>query len=224
MPDVHDAQRSDEYARLIDDVTRVMAARLQDAQLPLHILLSSPFGALNENQEELLGAARAAVDAADAELRQLRKLVDLDRGALQPLRQPVALPELLRPVLAIARARAEHGSVQLQVAVSDRAPRALVDATLTREALTTLVGTAIAAAAPADVVHVTAAEGDSGRLVIDMTHGPLAHASSLEWLLAERLLRAQDARLEERAGSTRVSLPAERPRAGGREGHTPARE
>ena len=65
-------ERAKEYATLIDDITGLMGTRIEDAQLPLHILLSSPFGALNENQEEMLSAAQSAVDSADVELRRLR--------------------------------------------------------------------------------------------------------------------------------------------------------
>ncbi|HXE61408.1 MAG TPA: hypothetical protein VN607_11915, partial [Gemmatimonadaceae bacterium] len=123
-------ERANEYATLIDDITGLMGTRIEEAQLPLHILLSSPFGALNENQEEMLSAAQSAVDSADVELRRLRKLVELDRGALTPVIQPIGLGELLRPALAIAQSRAVSASVQLHLDISDRAPRVLADATL----------------------------------------------------------------------------------------------
>ncbi|MGH7647357.1 MAG: hypothetical protein ACREND_04520, partial [Gemmatimonadaceae bacterium] len=108
-------ERAREYATLIDDITGLMETRIEEAQLPLHILLSSPFGALNENQEEMLSAAQSAVDSADVELRRLRKLVELDRGAVTPVIQPIGLAELLRPALAIAQSRAVSASVQLHL-------------------------------------------------------------------------------------------------------------
>ena len=215
MSDRSEGARAREYARLIDDITRVMGARLEEAQLPLHILLSSPFGALNENQEEMLGAAQAAVDAADVELRRLRKLVELDRGALTPVIQPVPVGELLRPVLAIGQARAAQASVQLRTDISDRAPRALVDATLAQEALTTLVTGAVAATRPAGDVRVSAVEREDGRVVIDIAHDAAPIPETLDRRLAQRLLDAQGAELTESPGLTRIALRAERPRAAG---------
>ena len=141
------ARRSITRARskdLLQAVTARFATRAQDAQLPLHILLSSPFGSLNENQEEMLGAAISAVDAIDTEVRELRKLVQLNRGELSIVTQPMNLAELLRPTLAIAAARAESAHVQLRPVVSDTSPRAIVDAVLAQEALTSILLDAIA--------------------------------------------------------------------------------
>ncbi|HEY7876804.1 MAG TPA: hypothetical protein VIC55_01185 [Gemmatimonadaceae bacterium] len=212
MRDDVSSDRAQEYATLIDEIARVMGARLQEAQLPLHILLSSPFGALNENQEEMLSAAQAAVDAADMELRRLRKLVELDRGALAPVVQPIGLAELLRPVLAIGQARAEQNGVQLRTEISDRAPRVMADAMLAQDALTTVLGGAIASTARAGDVLVRAGEREdgSGGIVIEITHGASSDAESLEMRLARRLLSVQRATLTEHGEYTRIDLPAER--------------
>lgn len=201
--------RAREYAELIDDITGLMSARLQEAQLPLHILLSSPFGALNENQEEMLSAAQSAVDLADVALRRLRKLVELDRGAVMPVIQPIGLGELMRPALAIAQARAVAAGVQLHLDISDRAPRVLADATLAQEALTTVLGVAIASTPAAGDVTVTAAEREEGRVTIEVTHARSAGPESLEVRLARRLFAAQHARLTEEPERTVIDFPAE---------------
>lgn len=201
--------RAKEYAELIDDITGLMSVRLQEAQLPLHILLSSPFGALNENQEEMLSAAQSAVDSADVALRRLRKLVELDRGAVTPVIQPIGLAELMRPALAIAQARAVSASVQLHLDISDRAPRVLADATLAQEALTTVLGVAIASTPAAGDVTVTAAEREEGRVTIEVTHARSAGPESLEVRLARRLFAAQHARLTEEPERTVIDFPAE---------------
>ena len=215
--DLAASERAKEYAELIDDITGLMSARLQEAQLPLHILLSSPFGALNENQEEMLSAAQSAVDSADVALRSLRKLVELDRGAVLPVIQPIGLGDLMRPALAIAQARAVAASVQLHLDISDRAPRLMADATLAQEALTTVLGVAIACTPAAGDVTVTAAERDEGRVTIEVTHARSSGPESLEVRLARRLLAAQNARLTEEPARTLVDFPAERPlRAAGR--------
>src|SRR6185437_13514099 len=191
--------RADEYAVLIDDITGVMSARIEDARLPLHILLSSPFGALNENQEEMLSAAQSAIDSADVALRRLRKLVELDLGAL------------MRPALAIAQSRATSASVQLHVDISDRAPRVLADATLAQEAITTLVCAAIATASAAADVAVRAGERADGRVAVEITHARSEGPASLDVRLARRLLAAQHARLTQDPERTIIDFPAERP-------------
>lgn len=209
--DLAASERAKEYAELIDDITGLMSARLQEAQLPLHILLSSPFGVLNENQEEMLSVAQSAVDSADVALRRLRKLVELDRGAVTPAIQPIGLGDLMRPALAIAQARAVSARVQLHLDISDRAPRVLADATLAQEALTTVLGVAIASTPTAGDVTVTAGEHDEGGVTIEITHAKSTGPESLEVRLARRLLAAQHARLTEQPERTVVEFPVERP-------------
>ena len=202
-------ERAQEYADLIDDITGVMGTRIEEAQLPLHILLSSPFGALNENQEEMLSAAQSAVDSADVALRRLRKVVELDRGAVTPVIQPIGLGDLMRPALAIAQARAVAASVQLHLDISDRAPRVLADAMLAQEALTTVLTVAVASTPAAGDVAVTAGERDEGCITIEVTHARSTGPESLDARLARRLLAAQDARLTEQPERTVVEFPAE---------------
>ena len=85
-------------------------------RLPLHILLENHFGDLNENQEEMLGAARKAAEAADADLVSLRQIAELDLGD-QPLRRdrmkPSELVDALRPML-IAAAESVGATVEVK--------------------------------------------------------------------------------------------------------------
>lgn len=69
-----------EHAALIARTAAELAARLDDVRLPLHILLSDHFGELNENQEEMLGAAQAAATEAAAVIARLRALIAGDPG------------------------------------------------------------------------------------------------------------------------------------------------
>ncbi len=206
-------ERAQEIEGLLQAVTERFAARTQDAQLPLHILLSSPFGTLNENQEEMLGAAMSAVDAIDTEIRELQKLLQLHRGELSIVTQPINLAELLRPTFAIAAARADAARVQLRPVVSDTAPRALVDAVHVQEAMTSILSDAIAHTSEGGDVHVDAGEGDRARLRVSITRRPMAtevaRAPSLEMRLARRLLEAQNCSLTTDGAVTVVDLPSE---------------
>jgi len=206
-------ERAREIEELLQAVTTRFAARTQDAQLPLHILLSSPFGELNENQEEMLGAAMSAVDAIDTEVRELQKLVQLHRGELSIVTQPMNLAEFLRPTLAIAAARAEVAHVQLRPFVSDTAPRAIVDAVHAQEAMTSILIDAIAHTAEGGDVDVNAGESDRGRIRISITRRPMvagaASPESLELRLARRLLEAQGGSITIDGAVTVVDLPSE---------------
>ncbi|MBK5188181.1 MAG: hypothetical protein JJD97_08030, partial [Gemmatimonadaceae bacterium] len=205
--------RAREIEGLLRDVTARFSARTQDAQLPLHILLSSPFGSLNENQEEMLGAAMSAVDAIDTEVRELHKLLQLHRGELSIVTQPINLAELLRPALAIAAARAESAHVQLRPVVSDTAPRAIVDAVHAQDAMTSILTDAIARTAEGGDVDVDAGEGDRAAIRISITRRPVVPgtggAASLEMLLARRLLEAQGCALTIDGAVTVVEMPSE---------------
>jgi signal transduction histidine kinase len=205
--------RAQEIEELLQGVTERFAARTQEVQLPLHILLSSPFGDLNENQEEMLGAAMSAVDAIDTELRELQKLVQLNRGELSIVTQPMNLSELLRPTLAIAAARAEVAHVQLRPFVSDTAPRAIVDAVHAQEAMTSILTDAIAHTAEGGDVDVNAGEDDHGRIRISITRRPMIAGAAttvpLELRLARRLLEAQGCSVTNDAAVTVVEMPSE---------------
>ena len=105
-------------------------------QLPLHILLENHFGDLNENQEEMLGAARTAAEAADVRIRQVQRLLALERGAVPMLPRPIGVAELLRPALAIAEARAAKRDAALRAVLAATAPRVLVDPVHAQDAVT----------------------------------------------------------------------------------------
>ena len=210
----HEAHaRAVEYASVLDDVARLMTARLEDAELPLHVLLSSPFGSLNENQEEMLAAAQSALGLADAEVRRLRKLLDLDRGALAMTLQAVSLTELLRPAFAIAGAHAHRSHVSFHTEVSDTASRVIVDPVYAQEALTTVFRSAVDRTDADGRVVVEAREEEDGRVTITIAHGSLAQVegASLDTRVARRLLALQHGAIVEIPGRTTVEFPSEQP-------------
>jgi len=206
-------ERARDIEGLLQAVTMRFAARTQDAQLPLHILLSSPFGALNENQEEMLGAAMSAVDSINTEVRELQKLLQLDRGELTFVTQPINLAELLRPALTIAAARAESAQIQLRPVISDTAPRVLVDAVHAQEAITSILTDAITHTDKGGDLVVDAGEGDRSHVRVSITRRPATAASlaalPLEMRLAERLLGAQGCTITNDGSVTVIELPSE---------------
>lgn len=203
--------RSETYLRLLEDLLRILPAKLEESQLPIHILLESPFGELNENQEELLGAARNAIESADIEVRRLRKLLDLERGAVSMAQQPMGVAELMRAPLAIAAARAEKAGVSHRWNVPIELPRVLADPTHMPEALTSQLGTAIGRTAPGETLLVEAREvADGARVAISLSHGDGPNALTADGLLAQRTIELQGGTIADGARATIIELPAER--------------
>lgn len=204
-------QRSAMYVRLLNEVLRVVPARLEESQLPLHILLESPFGELNDNQEELLGAAQSAVEAADLEVRRLRKLLDLEQGAITFLIQPVGIAELLRAPLAIAAARADKRGIGHDWSVPATMPRVRVDLSLMQEALTSALSRAIDLTPDGHRVALKVSESpDGARVQLTISHGSPGVDQSTERLLAERTIERQGGTMVDANGSTTIELSAER--------------
>ncbi|HMI58500.1 MAG TPA: hypothetical protein VK511_10655 [Gemmatimonadaceae bacterium] len=212
------SDREKQFEELLDEVTTHFADRTQEARMPLHILLSSPFGALNENQEEMLGAAQVAVDAVDTEVRQLRKLLQLHRGQLPIITQPIGVAELLRPPLAIAGARAERRHVQLRSTLSETMPRVIVDPVHAQESLTTILVNAVGQTAEAEDLEVDVRETDQGRVRIHIVIGgkaggeqssPGGNRESVDQRLAKQLLQAQNATVTEDDHGVSIELQIE---------------
>ena len=202
-------QRAADLAARLDETIGALSDGVQAVQLPLHILLDSPFGALNENQEEMLEAARAAAEQLEVRLRQSRKLIDVDRGAVAVHVWPIGLAELLRPALAIAEARAAKRGVTLQSSVSPLTPRALVDPMHAQEAVTLALGEALDRAESGSTLHLEAEQDGETRIRIRITGGP-APATTLPLRLAGALLRAQKGELVSDRTALSIDLPSER--------------
>ena len=132
-------------AHLRDEATMVAGvvsdslAQLDEVRLPLHILLESRFGDLNENQEELLRDARAAADSIDVALRRLGQVVDADRGALPVQLELVQLNDVVRSILPLARAAAERQGAHVEAALEPGLPRVKADRARLAEALALLI-------------------------------------------------------------------------------------
>jgi hypothetical protein len=91
-------RRLREEATMLAAVVRDTMARLDDVRLPLHILLETRFGELNENQEELLRDAQNGADALGEALRRLAQVVDVDRGALATQQELVQVNDVVRAI------------------------------------------------------------------------------------------------------------------------------
>jgi signal transduction histidine kinase len=161
-------------ARLRDEATMLAAVahdsivRLDDVRLPLHILLETRFGDLNENQEELLRDAQNGADALASALRRLAHVADADRGALAVQRELVQVNDVVRAILPLARAAAERQQARVDTSLEPGLPRVMADRARLAEALTLLAVEAAGAAGPEHPLTITTAR-DSGGASITLT-------------------------------------------------------
>jgi signal transduction histidine kinase len=200
-------QRAQDYARMLASIADASTKRLEEVRLPLHILLDNHFGDLNENQEEMLGAARAAAEAADADMLSLRQIAELDLGE-RPLRQdrmkPSDIMEALRPMLMAA---AEGAGVTLEFDVAPLLPAVTGDRTLLQDAMVTLLRETVASASRDSQVRIELdRDGSTIRFVV---HGDGAAPVTVRWAAAVRVVQAHGGSAERNAEGLRIDLPVE---------------
>lgn len=187
-----------DYARLLSMVADASTRRLDEVRLPLHILLENRFGELNENQEEMLGAARAAAEAVDADMVSLRQIAELDLGE-RPLRhdpiKPSELIDALRPLLVAA---AESAGVSIDIDVTPLLPAITGDRALLQDALATLMRDAVTSAKPDARVRVQVdRNGQTIRFAVLGAGSPPASVGSAA---AGRVVHAHGGNVERRDG------------------------
>jgi len=202
-------QREAARLELVDTLTTQLGESVREIQLPLHILLDSPFGDLNENQEEILVAARAAAEAADVRIRQVQRLVALERGSVPMIPKPVGVAELLRPALAIAEARAAKRSVALRTSLSATMPRVMVDSFHAQDAVTMALTELVERVPASGELGVDAAEAEGGTVRLTVTGAGGDAPASLAMRLAEQLIKAQGGDLRSDGALVTIELPAE---------------
>src|SRR5262249_45966025 len=168
-------------------------SQLDGVRLPLQILLESPFGELNENQEELLRDARNASDAIDVGLRQLAQVADVDREALPVQQELVQVNDVVRSVLPLARAAAERRGARTEATLEPGLPRVVGARTRRAQALTLFVTDAAEAPDPNSPLMITPVRDGSHALI--RISPPRPHPSdgngTTALILASRLIGAQ---------------------------------
>lgn len=177
-----------EYATLVEAVASASASRLEEVRLPLHILLENHFGDLNENQEEMLGAARHAAEAVDADIIALRQIAELDLGKRE-LRADRILPaDLLRALVPTLQASAEQVNATLKVDIEPGVPAVHGDLPMLHDALATLLGDAIRNAPAASALTLSLSRDGQHALV--RLSGAMTKEKSARIVLAERIVIA----------------------------------
>jgi len=199
--------RAGEYATLLSDATGDAMKQLDEARLPLHILLDNHFGDLNENQEEMLAAARSAVEVADQRLRRLREIADIDRGAVTLRRDAVRAGDLIASLLPGLNALGQEVGVSVTADVAPALPRVSGDRARLQEACTLLLAERLRALQPGASCTLTAGP-DRASVRIDLRYGgPATPVAGADAALARRLIDAAGGSVEDKAGETVITLP-----------------
>lgn len=181
--------RLHEQGTMLAAVVRDAMAQLEEVRLPLHILLETRFGELNENQEELLRDARKASDAMDAALRRLGQVADADRDALPVKAELVQVNDVVRAVLPLARAAAERTHARVDASLEPGLPRVMADRARLAEALALLADDAAVGTGPERPLAVSTARDREG---VSIAIAPRAAGQeSASAVLATRLIAAQ---------------------------------
>lgn len=189
------AQRVQEYAALLAECASAVGRQLDEVRLPLHILLENHFGSLNENQEEMLGAARQAADVAGLELQRLQEIASIDQGALSLRREQVQVADLLRGLLPILKAEGERRGVRLVLDIAPGLPRTIGDRVRLQEAIELLLRYIVRHADPDQPISIKAESDGHAWIVIDIEHGTAA-ALGPEVALARRVIAAHGGELQ----------------------------
>ena len=200
-------QRAQDYARLLASVAEVAARRLEEVRLPLHILLENRFGELNENQEEMLGAARTAAEAADADMISLRHIAELDLGTRsfrQDRIKPSDLIEAIRPMLLAA---AETAGVIVEFDIAPLLPAVTGDRPRLQDALVTLLRGVIESAAP-EARLLVKADRDRAAICFTITGGGEAPVT-VRRAAAARVVQAHAGTVDRKPDGLVITLSGE---------------
>lgn len=200
-------ERTHDYAKLLATIADDTAKRLEEIRLPLHILLENHFGDLNENQEEMLGAARTAAEAADADVVSLRQIAELDLGD-HPLRRDRMkasdIVDALRPMLVAA---AESVEATVEVDVAPLLPAIVGDRARLQDALATTLSDAVRSTKAGARVRLSVDRRDTG-LCIELS-GTGHVTSSVRSTAAARMIRAHGGAVEHGEHGLTITLPFE---------------
>jgi signal transduction histidine kinase len=205
-------RRNIEYATLLAEAATSASKQLAEARLSLHVLQDNHFGELNDNQEEMIGAAREATEAAEVELNHLREIADIDRGALALRRDLVKPGEIIRSLLPLLNAQATKQNVRILSELEPALPRVVGDRGRLQDALGLILKDAVRYAVPGTSVSIHASSQPSTVTIVVNHSSP--HSYTGDVALADRLIRAQGGAVTHTGDATTIALE----RAGVRSG------
>lgn len=199
------AARQREYETLVAAAVDGAMQQLEEVRLPLHILLENRFGELNENQEEMIGAARNAAETVDAALLRLREIVRLDLGAVTLREERVRLQDVVHAILPPFNTAAGDREVTVHTDLAPTLPAFVADRGRLQEALAAIMHEVLRETPSGATLSL---EGEHDRQEVRLVirgGGVPVHGEQLAW--AERLVRAHAGSVDILEGRTVVHVP-----------------
>jgi signal transduction histidine kinase len=199
--------RARAHGALLRAVAGQLRNDLDEIRLPLHILLDNHFGDLNENQEEMLGAARSAAERAELALRQTETVIGSADGSLDFRADRVRAGDLVSGALPPLRAIAERREIVLTEDVAPALGALHTDRAKLQEAIQALMG-GVLESTPGGSTAVFSAASADGRFVLRLRcSGELPPA--LPMALGRALIEGAGGTATVRPGLVEISLPTE---------------
>jgi signal transduction histidine kinase len=200
--------RIKEHGELMSQVASTVSKGIDEIRLPLHILLENRFGDLNENQEEMLEAARAATELVNTDADRLAEIGQLDGGALQLRSDRVHLADVLQSVRPTVDAEGARIGVSVEMEIAPALPPVIGDRGRLQEALALVLQDCVRRTPAEGSVRIAVeAKGNGVSIVIDHGAPPATDVASA---LAQRLLEAHGATVERVPNRISITMPAAR--------------
>lgn len=197
-----------EHGELMSQVAATVSKGIDEIRLPLYILLENRFGDLNENQEEMLEAARTAAEHVNADADRLAEIGQLDRGAVALRSDRIHLADIIQSLRPTVDAEGTRVGVGVEIEVAPALPPVSGDRGRLQEAFALVLQDCVRRTATGGHVRITVESKGAGVImVVEHSAPPAADVASV---LAQRLLEAHGATVERVQGRISVTIPAAR--------------
>jgi signal transduction histidine kinase len=196
------------HGELMSQVASAVSSGIDEIRLPLYILLENRFGDLNENQEEMLEAARTAAEQVNTDADRLAEIGELDRGALKLRSDRVHLGDVMESLRPTVDSEGARVGVRVEIEVAPALPPVSGDRGRLQEALALILADCIRRSPAGGRIHISL-ESSGSDLSLVVQHGapPSVNVASV---LARRLLEAHGAVVERTSGRISITLPVAR--------------
>jgi hypothetical protein len=198
-----------DYEAALVDAAESAERTLNDARMPIHILLSASFGELNDNQEEMLTAAATALERTAEELRSLRSLVDTSTVTKSDRTSIIRVADVLRCMQPELAAQASTNGVSFALKIEPALPAAIGMTAQVRDAIRLVLSDEIRFALPGTSVLAEARSTPRDIIIEAISGAP--RSATVKLILADRLLRGQHGRLDHSDEGTTIVIPRAQP-------------
>jgi signal transduction histidine kinase len=198
-----------EHGELMAQVASTVSKGIDEIRLPLYILLENRFGDLNENQEEMLEAARTAAEHVNTDADRLAEIGALDQGTLTLRSDRVHIADVMQSLRPTVDAEASRVGVRVEVEIAPALPPVFGDRSRLQEALALVLADCVRRTPAGGRVRIVLDRSGPGSLAIVVEHGA-PPALDVGSALARRLLEAHGAVIERMTGRISINLPVAR--------------